>query len=390
MAESTLTAEGSGTGKTSGKDNGQEGIGSFLLPASKGGIHEAVNEFLKGLLTSGKVSAVLALQVTPNGKSAFPAMVSDPEKLRTNVFAPLMPVSSATIISRITKLRGSDAPIAAVLRNCEIRALTELFKLKQADPSNLIVIGVDCPGTFDLNTFSNFPQGSDPTETVLNGEGKEKYIRSACRSCVDPIPGRADVTIGIFGIEGVMVQGNTDVGKGLLEGTDLEAFTGWTAREKAIGAVRKAADLSREKHVSDHADIKGSGKVAEFFESCINCHNCMKACPICYCKECLFDSAVFNMEAHKYVSKAKSKGAFKTPTDTLLFHITRFNHMILSCVQCGLCEQACPANIPLMDIIIPIAQNAQKEFGYVPGADLEEQLPMVVYREEEFESVGER
>jgi formate dehydrogenase subunit beta len=73
----------------------------------------------------------------------------------------------------------------------------------------------------------------------------------------------------------------------------------------------------------------------------------------------------------------------------MLFHLTRFNHMILSCVECGLCEQACPSNIPLMDIITPIAENAQKEFNYLPGRDPQEQMPMIVYREEEFQDVGE-
>jgi formate dehydrogenase subunit beta len=115
----------------------------------------------------------------------------------------------------------------------------------------------------------------------------------------------------------------------------------------------------------------------------------MKACPVCYCKECLFESSVFDLEGNKYMSKAKGKGAFKTPTDSLLFHITRFNHMMLSCVQCGLCEQACPSNIPLMDIISEIADNSQGEFDYEPGKDLEDPLPMVVYREEEFQDVGE-
>ncbi|MDG6225664.1 MAG: Coenzyme F420 hydrogenase/dehydrogenase, beta subunit C-terminal domain [Candidatus Thermoplasmatota archaeon] len=363
-----------------------------ILPVGKGGASGAVNDFLKGLLSSGKVKAVLALQTTPNGRSAFPVLVSDPDKMRSDVFTPLMPVSTATILSRITKTRGSDDPIAAIMRNCELRALTELFKLKQADPANLVLIGVDCPGTFDLNTYSNFPGDKDISSAVLDPKEREKFLRSACRSCADPIPGRADIVIGTFGMDlekGILVSGKTEAGQALLEGMGLDAFKDDGSREKAVSEVREAADRSREKHIAEHSDIKGSGKIADFFESCINCHNCMKACPICYCKECLFDSAVFNMEAHKYVSKAGSKGSFKTPTDTLLFHITRFNHMILSCVQCGLCEQACPANIPLMDIIIPIAQNAQKEFEYIPGRDLEDQLPMIFYKEEEFESVGD-
>jgi Fe-S oxidoreductase len=54
-----------------------------------------------------------------------------------------------------------------------------------------------------------------------------------------------------------------------------------------------------------------------------------------------------------------------------------------------MCEQACPVGIPLMDIIIPIAENAQKEFEYVPGRDPKEPLPMVDYREDEFEGIGE-
>ena len=80
---------------------------------------------------------------------------------------------------------------------------------------------------------------------------------------------------------------------------------------------------------------------------------------------------------------------FKMPDDSLLFHVTRMNHMILSCVECGLCEQACPSDIPLMNVIIPVAENAQKELDYQPGKDPEERTPMVVYREDEYTDVGE-
>jgi formate dehydrogenase subunit beta len=364
----------------------------YAFPVADGNAPGAVNDFLKGLLENNRVSAVLAMQETPSGKSAFPTLISDPAKLNTNVFTPLLPVSTATIVSRITKVRGADSPIAVVLRNCEKRALTELFKLKQADPSNLIFIGVDCPGTFDINTYSNFPGDRGPTETVLEGNDKEKFMRSACLCCKDPVPEDVDIVIGIFGAEiskGLYISANTEIGMEMVEGLELSNFKDSEAREKAVQDVRNRADERREKHIKDHSDIKGMDKISEFFDTCINCHNCMKACPICYCKECLFDSSVFDLEAYKYVNKARNKGAFKTPTDSLLFHITRFNHMILSCVECGLCEQACPSNIPLMDIIIPVAENAQKEFEYLPGRDLEEQLPMIFFREEEFENVGE-
>ncbi|MFO8051215.1 MAG: Coenzyme F420 hydrogenase/dehydrogenase, beta subunit C-terminal domain [Thermoplasmatota archaeon] len=364
-----------------------------LLKVKDGDAAGAVNGFLKGLLEDGKVSAVLAMQATPSGKAAFPTLVSDPDRLSTNVFTPLLPVSTATMVSNITKVKGADRPLAVVLRNCEIRALCELYKLKQADPANLVIIGVDCPGTFDINTYSSFPGKKSPADAVMDKKEASKYLRSACVVCKDPVPENADLIIGIFGVDvkkALYIGAATDTGKEMLKGIQLDKFKKAKQRKEAVLSVRESTEKKREEHIKDHSDIAGAAKVVEFFDSCINCHNCMKACPICYCRECLFESSVFDMEAVKYLNKAKGKGAFKTPTDSILFHITRFNHMILSCVQCGLCEQACPSNIPLMDIIVPIAENAQREFDYLPGRDLEEELPMIVYREDEFEDVGER
>ncbi|MGA1873462.1 MAG: Coenzyme F420 hydrogenase/dehydrogenase, beta subunit C-terminal domain [Thermoplasmatota archaeon] len=362
------------------------------LPVENGDIPGTVNSFLGGLLKDGKVTAVLALQETPSGKSAFPAMVSDPDRLATNVFAPLLPVSIGTMVSKMTKIRGSAKPVAVVLRSCELRALTELMKLHQGDLANITLIGVDCPGTFPMNTYSSFPDAKGPTNAILNGEDADKYMRSACLNCKDPVPETADIVVGIFGTDiekELYIEDRTEAGAALIKGAKLKKLKDDKARNKAVEEVRKERDSNREAFIRSHSDIKGIDKLTEFFDTCVNCHNCMKACPICYCKECLFDSSVFDLEAGKYVAKAEGKGAYKTPTDSLLFHITRFNHMILSCVECGLCEQACPSNIPLMDIITAIAENAQKEFEYVPGRDPEEQMPMIVYREEEFQDVGE-
>jgi formate dehydrogenase subunit beta len=64
------------------------------------------------------------------------------------------------------------------------------------------------------------------------------------------------------------------------------------------------------------------------------------------------------------------------------------NHMILSCVQCGLCEQACPGNIPLLDLLAPVAEKAQSTFNYSPGKNSDDELPLAVYREDEYENVG--
>jgi formate dehydrogenase subunit beta len=256
----------------------------------------------------------------------------------------------------------------------------------------MIVVGVDCPGTFPMNTYSSYPGKSSPTDAVLNDGDAVKYMRSACLNCKDPVAEHVDLNIGIFGADlkkAIIVEANNEKGEGLLEGLDLKELKDSKKREKAVADVRNEKLNNRDEFLKEKSEIKGVDRLLEFFDTCINCHNCMGACPICYCKECLFESSVFDLEAGKYMSKSKGKGAFKNPTDSLLFHVTRFNHMILSCVQCGLCEQACPSNIPLMDIITGIADNAQKEFEYIPGSDPEAPIPMVVYREEEFQDVGE-
>jgi formate dehydrogenase subunit beta len=350
-----------------------------------------VNAFLKSLLEQGFVQALLAPQEVPSKKTAFPVLISDPEKLDANVFAPALPVSTASALSNITRIKGSDTPVAAVMRACQLRATFELAKLKQVNLENILLIGVDCLGTFPTNTYAAFPEKASPTEFLLAETGLEKYLRSSCRVCKDPVPEHADITIGVFGMDRskeLFIHAATEAGEKTVK--NLQDCADAASREKGVKQVREEKNKARAAFLSEKADIRGIDKLTEFFDACINCHNCMRACPICYCKECLFDSAVFDLEANRYVSKAKTKGAFKLPADSLLFHVTRMNHMILSCVQCGLCEQACPNNIPLMDLFTITADNAQAQFGYLPGRDPKEPVPMVVFREDEYHEVGEK
>ena len=361
------------------------------VEVKEGNVISAANSFLKGLLESGSVDVLLAPQVAPSKKAAFPVMISDPEKLDTNVFAPVLPVSTASILSKITMITKAGKTVGVVMRACQLRAVVELVKLNQADLENILLIGVDCLGTFPINTYARFPEDVTPTEFLLKGSGVEKYLRTACAACKNPIPLNADITIGIVGTDRskeLLIQANTEAAENLIK--ELPDFKKKEKREKAVKEMLEQKDKARATFIKEKSDIVGINKLGEFFDTCINCHNCMNMCPICYCKECFLDSSVFDLEADRYLSKAKNKGPFKMPPDSILFHITRMNHMILSCVQCGLCEQACPCNIPLMDLFIPVAESSQKEFKYDPGKDPSESLPLAVFREDEYEQVGEK
>jgi len=370
-----------------------------ILKVKNGDVVDSCNTLLKELLVSKKINALLVSQETPSKKMSFPVLISDPDQLNTDIFAPVLPVSTATIVSSMTKFQAANKPIGVVMRPCQIRAFIELVKLNQANLENIVIIGVDCLGTFPVNTYANFTEKKTPTKFIIDAFTKktddaEKYLRSACRVCKDPTPTNADVIIGVYGMDAekeILIEACTETGKKLIEDLKLDEISKEAhGRDKAVKTVHEKRAKHHSAFITEKSSIKGIDALAGFFDKCVNCHNCMKACPICYCRECLFESSVFDAEAYKFLRKAESKGLFKMPSDSLLFHLGRMNHMILSCVECGLCEQACPNEIPLMDLFILVADQAQKEFDYHPGKDLKEKIPMIVYREDEFLDVGEK
>jgi formate dehydrogenase subunit beta len=95
------------------------------------------------------------------------------------------------------------------------------------------------------------------------------------------------------------------------------------------------------------------------------------------------------MEAARYLGLAQKRGAARMPADMLLFHVTRMAHMATSCVQCGMCEESCPVGVPVFRLFKATSAQVQALFNYEPGKDLEEELPVATFREEELEKVQE-
>jgi len=52
--------------------------------------------------------------------------------------------------------------------------------------------------------------------------------------------------------------------------------------------------------------------------------------------------------------------------DTLLFHLTRLNHMVSSCVGCGLCTDACPVEIPVGTVFRAVGEPVRTVRTYHP------------------------
>ncbi|MCS7248098.1 MAG: 4Fe-4S dicluster domain-containing protein [Anaerolineales bacterium] len=353
-----------------------------------------LQNFLKSFLERQIVDVLLTPMRTPSN-SVTPALVSDPALLnRADPLAPVLPVNAATWAGKIS-LRQPRPKAAAVLRPCEARALVELTKMAQASLDDLLVIALDCAGTYTPATFlhkqmqNDHPLWVDLYAAVCQKpESPNLELRPACQICEQPVFESAPIRLCLFESDlerTLIVEVRDEIAQKLnLTG---EATNGRSPEIEAFIAARTQA---RDRAFAEiRARLEGEEGIAGVFAACIRCHNCMTVCPICYCKTCVFRSHVFDHDPMKYVQWARQKGAQRMPPDTMLFHLTRQNHMALSCVGCGMCTDACPSELPVGLVFRAVAQRLQHTFDYLPGRKVEEPLPLITFRADEWTEVGE-
>ncbi len=90
------------------------------------------------------------------------------------------------------------------------------------------------------------------------------------------------------------------------------------------------------------------------FSKCIKCYGCRNICPVCFCREC-------SLEHPELIHTGQQL------TEVPLFHLVRAAHMAGRCIDCGLCEQACPMDIPLRLLYRKVNAVVEATFGYQTG-----------------------
>ena len=352
-------------------------------------LDETILSFIKEALDKECIEAVILPKRVPSGDSFAYLLIKDKSILEgASPFPPVIPVQGAKAISSLTRQGSVKKKILAIMHPCEIRATIELFKLKQTTLNNLIFMSYDCPGVLPLSDYLENPDENDQTFLAAQQKWDSKDMRPVCKICTEFSAPASDLHIGQLGTdEGkIFLIPNSSVGKEFLNAFGLNSDVPLDEWEAEVEKLKK----ERENNKKDAQEklktkVEGPENLLETLSSCITCHNCMRVCPVCYCRQCYFDSDAFKFPPDNFISKSEKKGSIRLPSDTLIFHLGRMSHMIHSCVSCGTCEDACPMDIPIAQIFNLVADKTQQVLDYKPGRNIEEPLPTVTYQEEELQ-----
>ena len=93
----------------------------------------------------------------------------------------------------------------------------------------------------------------------------------------------------------------------------------------------------------------------EAMQRCLKCYACRNVCPVCICTECRLEDPAFVPDTSL------------SPPPPLPWHLCRATHVAESCVNCGACQDACPAKIPLLALHTAISGHLYEKTGYLSG-----------------------
>jgi len=363
-------------------------------------LQSSLKQFFRTILEMDPIDALFIPQRLPMENMVMPALVSDPESIEAiDPLAPTFPLNAARAVARLTR-RPAGKKLAVVLRPCEMRAFVELVKLKQGTVDDILLIGFDCLGAYGNRDYFRFVEsvGDDGTAAFVQASLAKTAgpvdgidLAPACQICEHFVPETADIHIGLLGVDTakeVLVQACTPDGTDLLAGMDITPIEPPAGRQAEIQELRERRVAARDACFADTAAATDSvEKLTTYLAHCVNCYNCRVACPVCYCKECVFVTDVFDHDASQYLKWAQRKGTIKMPTDTVFYHLTRLAHMSTACVGCGQCSNACPNDIPVMELFRTVAHQTQAAFDYRAGRSVDEKPPLSEFKEDEYQEV---
>ncbi|MEM1658500.1 MAG: 4Fe-4S dicluster domain-containing protein [Candidatus Jordarchaeales archaeon] len=320
--------------------------------ACKSDVYALLRSLVRCLLEEGEVSGVASGEVKE-------------EKISLRIVRDVKEVDEAPL-DRVLLYgyRGLESPVRAVrdrkgerlailVKPCEARALIELSKRKQVSLSSTFVAGFDCPGVSVNNTEGSLLALSDAPEYEV--------LREACKRCEVHTPPYSDVVISLLASADIpLVRAGTERGVKMLRILERKGIRfGNPSREllskreeklKMLNENGKRRLEEEEKELLSKPAAERFSCFMSWLDSCIKCGACIRACPICYCKDCIVT--------------ARRKDYAPS-----FFLVTKMLHMADSCVCCGKCDEVCPKSIPLSYIFYHLGRRFASRYNYLAGVD---------------------
>jgi formate dehydrogenase subunit beta len=342
-----------------------------------------LRNFLSAWWHRAGLDAMLAPVELSDNEGVSPQVIEHPDELkRVNPFLPVMPANSASLVDGFIK-DHPESHLAVMLRPCELRALVELQKRRRVqfpprvrgnDQKSLIILGVDCPGTFPLAEYARrVASRREDAKMIRVGMAYDRKdcsipheVRTACHLCASPVPLGADALIGTIGIaqEGVLLviarDEQADASLGLTDVTDGMADERQVVlREMMVGDMIDKNARRRSDLVNVQARrAEEFDSVMAMFARCTLCADCLDACP-------LYDGELAGMLG--------VNGAYQR-THPLLTELVSWGRWLASCSGCGMCQEACEKGVALTPLVVSLAHRIQHGLKYTPG-DPNQPLP---------------
>jgi formate dehydrogenase subunit beta len=303
-------------------------------------------------------------------------MITDPDHVEAvDPFAPIMPVSTAAMVFDLIR-DFPEGRLAVVLRPCELRTLIEMRKRMPRGRTitnaerKMLVIGVDCPGTFSQVRYADLvvEERSDALGRALLGGLPRmiRLLRPACRSCSWLTPIGADLSVGTFGFvdRGRLLITARD--EALADDLDLPGCTDGKAGVNELASRKsRVAELSAARtgfqsngtgdNSNGHVDL---GQLLAGFARCTLCADCLDACPL-YQGEL---AGLLGVAGHRDRER---------PSLSQFVSVSRW---LASCTGCGMCEEICELDVPLTRLVSGLSREIQAELKYHAG-DPGQKLP---------------
>jgi len=285
-----------------------------------------LQELAAKLLSEKTVQVVIGYEQGPQG--ARPCFITQPDQAVRLIFDQRC---VHNLIAYLSPRRSHLAALgrkAVIVKGCDARALAGLIREGQIHRDAIVSIGVRCGGVV------RSPRGAEPLT--------EDTAAARCAECRIREPHLADYVVG-------------------------------------PGPMDPPANRTRAKQIALLEAMSPEERLAYWekqFSRCIRCHACRAVCPMCYCERCIADKS----QPQWIESSPHLRGNFAWNTIRAL-------HLAGRCSDCGECERACPADIPLSLVNRKTAMIVESRYHFQSTDDPDIPAPIGAYRlddEQEF------